>query len=162
MPTQTKPYNPYAWMTNEKGAGGITRGTSLRVTLLLNEQEVPVSPARCSQLATAAVCTEQHQMEEASCSQSYRMQLREYDEGLQRTPELERRQQSCVACRFLHESTLVWQQQKKSKYHTSKEQTTTTTAQGLIRLKLQRSAAAAAAVVVVIRAPSPQTKRRDE
>ena len=103
MPTQTKPYNPYAWMTNEKGAGGITRGTSLRVTLLLNEQEVPVSPARCSQLATAAVCTEQHQMEEASCSQSYRMQLREYDEGLQRTPELERRQQSCVACRFLHE-----------------------------------------------------------
>ena len=27
----------------------------------------------------------------------------EYDEGLQRTPELERRQQSCVACRFLHE-----------------------------------------------------------
>ena len=26
-----------------------------------------------------------------------------YDEGLQRTPELERRQQSCVAFRFLHE-----------------------------------------------------------
>ena len=101
-------------------------------------------------------------IEVASFSHSYRTQLIEYDEGLQRTPELERRQQSCVACRFLHESTLVWQQQKKSKYHTSKEQTTTTTAQGLIRLKLQRSAAAAAAVVVVMRAPSPQTKRRDE
>ena len=43
-------------------------------------------------------------MEAASCSQSYRTQLIvEYDEGLQRTPELERRQQSCVACRLLHE-----------------------------------------------------------
>ena len=70
----------------------------------MNDQEVGVSPARRSQLATAAVCTEQHQMEAASCSQSYRTQLIvEYDEGLQRTPELERRQQSCVACRLLHE-----------------------------------------------------------
>ena len=43
-------------------------------------------------------------MEVTSCSQIYRTQLIvEYDEGLQRTPELERRQQSCVACRFLHE-----------------------------------------------------------
>ena len=41
-------------------------------------------------------------MEVASCSQSSRTQLIEYDEGLQRTPELERRQQSSVACRFLH------------------------------------------------------------
>ena len=32
-------------------------------------------------------------MEVASCSQSYRMQLIEYSEDLQRTPELERRQQ---------------------------------------------------------------------
>ena len=61
----------------------------------MNEQEVPVSPARRAQLATAAVCTEQHQMEVASCMQSYRTQLIvvEYDdEGLQRAPELERRQ----------------------------------------------------------------------
>ena len=45
-------------------------------------------------------------MEVASCRQSYRTQLnvkRVWREGLQLTPELERRQQSCVACRFLHE-----------------------------------------------------------
>ena len=91
---------PDAWMTNKIGAGRIHHniGTSLYVALalwFLNEQEVRVSPARRSQLATAAVCTEQHQMEVASCSQSYRTQLIvvEYDdEGLQRAPELERRQ----------------------------------------------------------------------
>ena len=39
----------------------------------------------------------------ASCRQSYRKQLNEHGEGLQRTPEFERRQQSCVARRSLHE-----------------------------------------------------------
>ena len=41
---------------------------------------------------------------EVACSQSNCTQLLvEYDKGLQRLPELERRQQICVACRFLHE-----------------------------------------------------------
>ena len=58
-----------------------------------------VSPPRRSQLATAAVCTEQHQMRVVSCSQSYLTQLIEYGEGLQHTPELERRHQKiCVPC----------------------------------------------------------------
>ena len=41
----------------------------------------------------------------ASCSQSDRTQQNDgvSRKGLQRTLELERRQQSCVACRFLHE-----------------------------------------------------------
>ena len=43
-------------------------------------------------------------MEVASFSESYRTQLIvEYDEGLQRAPEVERRQQSCVTCRFVYE-----------------------------------------------------------
>ena len=81
----------------------VRRYVSLR---FFNEQEeVRVSPARRSQLATAAVCKEQHQMKIASCSQSYLTQLIEYGEGLQRIPELERRRQKiCGACcRFLHE-----------------------------------------------------------
>ena len=64
-------------------------------------------------------------MEVASRSESYRTPLIvEYDEGLQRTPELERRQQSSMACRLLQEvqyhtmsSITAVQQQQKSKYH---------------------------------------------
>ena len=48
----------------------------------MNEQEVRVIPARRSQLATAAVCTEQQHMEVASCSQSYRTQLIRVRRGL--------------------------------------------------------------------------------
>ena len=44
-------------------------GTSVCAALFFNEQEeVGVSQAHRSQLATAAVCTEQHQMNVASCS----------------------------------------------------------------------------------------------
>ena len=90
-------------------------GTSVCVALIFERAGggVRVSPARRSQLATAAVCTEQHRMKVASCSQSYLTQMIEDGEGLQHTPELERRRQKiCVTCcRFLHEVP--------SLYHTS-------------------------------------------
>ena len=128
---------------------------------LNKQEEVRVSPACCSQLVTAAVCTEQHQMKVVSSSQSYLTQLIEYGEGLQHTPELERRHQKiCVACcRLSHEVPSLYHisnsinTQKKSRHHTSNNQTTTTTAKGLVRVKLQRSAAAAAAVAVAANLP---------
>ena len=71
-------------------------GTSVCAALFFNEQEeVGVSQAHRSQLATAAVSTEQHQMKAVSCGQSYLTQLIEYGQGLQHTPELERHQNMC-------------------------------------------------------------------
>ena len=83
----------------------------------------------------------------------------EYDEGLQRTPELERQQQTSVACRFLLEAS----------YHTRRVVAATT--EQVSHNKQQanhddddsrktneaEAAAAAAAAAVAARPPSPQT-----
>ena len=75
------------------GCGGISCffGTSVCAALIFERAGGASKPG--PPLVTAAVCTEQHQMKVASCSQSYLTLLIEYGEGLQHTPELERRHQ---------------------------------------------------------------------
>ena len=127
------------------GGGGISCffGMSVCVALIFERAEGGASkPGPPLAAPTAAVCTEQHQMKVASCSQSYLTQLIEYGEGLQHTPELERRHQKiCMACcRFLHDVRSLYHTsnsintQNKSRYHTSNNHTTATTAKGLVRL----------------------------
>ena len=73
-------------MTNQKGVGGIIRGSSIPCRFW-NE----VNPARRSQLA-AAVCTDQLTPDGGSLSLVMTKPPHaagEYDDGLQRTPELE-------------------------------------------------------------------------
>ena len=84
----------------------------------------------------------------------------EYDECLQRTPELERRQQSCVACRFLlevsyHTSTII-----ATEHVTHKKQANHDGDNDIQKTEEAEAAAAAAAAVVAARAPSPQANER--
>ena len=81
----------YAWMANKKGAGGIIRGASVRDALLFERAGGTSKPG--PPLA-ARNSTSVHG---ATPDGGSLLQSKLPHAGLQRTPELERRQQSCAA-----------------------------------------------------------------